>query len=63
MMMMMVTSLTYIVEPEMWNAADNLMRGRDKVHCHDEGETLTERRPVVVAPCSPVNVPLAFARH
>jgi len=47
----------------MWNAADNLMRGRDKVHCHDEGETLAERRPVVVAPCSPVNVPLAFARH
>jgi len=54
-------SQTYVIEPELWNAVDQLIGGRDEVAGHDKSEALTERRPVVIAPDRPRNAPLAFA--
>jgi len=52
---------TYVIKPEMRNAVDNLMRGRDEVHGHDESDALTECGPVVITPYCFLNAPLAFA--
>ena len=41
--------ISYIVEPETWNAVYELVGGRDEVPSHYESDALTESRPVIVA--------------
>ena len=56
-----VNQWTYVVKPETWNTVHKPIAGSDEIHCHDESDALTERRPVLIPPFRLINAPLAFA--